>query len=157
MISTEKANEILNDLFRPNGTSGVKYLGFSTTEPSLSTSGTIDNFAEPADSTGYIRLELGDGGESLGLNAASGAKITNTKYNLSFPVPDKGKSYGSAVAIGFFGGKTGGAPYFVAKLKEPVALGTKATLVIYKNDFTTTLTATETTNTATTEDASGTE
>ena len=154
MISTEKANEILNDLFRPEGT--VRYLGFSTTEPSLSTGGEIINFNEPADSTGYLRLKM-DSSASSGLDVASGAKITNTEYNLSFPVPNKGKSYGSAVAIGFFEGKTDGAPYFAAKLKEPVALGTKATLVIYKNDFTTTLTATETTNTATTEGASGTE
>lgn len=148
MIATERANSILDTLLRAGVASdgktvAPKYLGFSTTEPTLGTDGSIANFTEPAASTGYLRLRMiEDAGSSL--NPADGAKITNAKYNLAFPVPDKGQQYGSAVAIGFFDSKDAAKPYFVAKLKQAQTLGLKTTLVIYKNDFSTTLTATET-------------
>lgn len=150
MIATERANSILDTLLRggsvttSTGTTKIpKYLGFSTTEPVLGEDGSITNFTEPAASTGYHRLQMSeDAGSSL--NPADGAKITNKDYNLAFPVPDKGQQYGSAVAIGFFDSKDAPKPYFTAKLKQEQTLGLKTTLVIYKNDFSTTLTATET-------------
>lgn len=149
MISTERANSILDTLLREGsvttstGTITLpKYLGFSTTEPVLE-NGIITNFTEPAASTGYLRIQMSeDAGAAL--DSAAGAKVTNTKYNLAFPVPDKGQQYGSAVAIGFFDSKDADKPYFTAKLKQAQTLGLKTTLVIYKNDFSTTLTATET-------------
>ena len=149
MISTERANSILDTLLRERsettstGTTKIpKYLGFSTTEPVLA-NGIITNFTEPAASTGYLRLQMSEDAGSA-LNPAAGAKITNKDYNLAFPVPDKGQQYGSAVAIGFFDSKDAPNPYFTAKLKQAQTLGLKTTLVIYKNDFSTTLTATET-------------
>ena len=150
MISTERANSILDTLLRggsvttSTGTTEIpKYLGFSTTEPTKGEDGSITNFTEPAASTGYLRLRMSeDAGSSL--NPAAGAKITNKDYNLAFPVPDKGQQYGSAVAIGFFDSKDAPKPYFTAKLKQAQTLGLKTTLVIYKNDFSTTMTATET-------------
>ena len=150
MIETQRANSILDKLLREKttvttseGTIEIpKYLGFSTTEPVLA-NGIITNFTEPAPDTGYLRLQISeDAGADL--DSASGAKITNSKYNLAFPVPDKGKQYGSAVAIGFFDSKDADKPYFTAKLKQAQTLGLKTTLVIYKNDFSTTLTATDT-------------
>ena len=150
MISTERANSILDTLLREvsvttstSTTKIPKYLGFSTTEPVLGGDGSITNFTEPAASTGYHRLQMSEDAGSA-LNPAAGAKITNKDYNLAFPVPDKGQQYGSAVAIGFFDSKDDPKPYFTAKLKQAQTLGLKTTLVIYKNDFSTTLTATET-------------
>lgn len=157
MIATQRANSILDKLLREKttvttseGTIQIpKYLGFSTTEPVLGEDGSITNFTEPAAITGYLRLQISeDAGADL--DSASGAKITNSKYNFAFPVPDKGQQYGSAVAIGFFDSKDAPQPYFTAKLKQAQTLGLKTTLVIYKNDFSTTLTATETTATGTT-------
>lgn len=150
MIATERANSILDTLLKETtvstttGTTEIpKYLGFSTTEPVLD-NGIITNFTEPAPDTGYHRLQMSEDAGSA-LNPAAGAKITNKDYNLAFPVPDKGQQYGSAVAIGFFDSKDAPKPYFTAKLKQAQTLGLKTTLVIYKNDFSTTLTATETT------------
>lgn len=150
MIATERANSILNTLLRAGVASdgkteeAPKYLGFSTTEPTLGTDGSITNFTEPAASTGYFRLQMSaDAGADL--NSAENAKITNKDYNLAFPVPDKGQQYGKAVAIGFFDSKDAAKPYFTAKLKQEQTLGLKTTLVVYKNDFSTTLTATDVT------------
>ena len=141
MISTAKANSILDGLFG-KGASNC-YLGFSTTTPSLGTNGQISNFTEPAASTGYKRVPLTD--EALSsMDAASGAQIKNGTYNIAFPVPNKDSQYGTATHIGVFEVATGGTPTITAALSAPQALGLKATLVLYKNDFTATLTATET-------------
>lgn len=146
MISTAKANSILDDLFRSEGTA-KRYLGFSTTTPSLGENGQISNFTEPAASTGYKRVPLTD--EALSsMDAASGAQIKNGTYNIAFPVPNKESQYGTATHIGVFETATGGTPTITAALSEPQTLGLKATLVLYKNDFTATLTATDTASNA---------
>ena len=146
MISTAKANSILDDLFRSEGTA-KRYLGFSTTTPQLSGSGVITNFTEPAASTGYKRVPLTDEAMSS-MDAASGAQIKNGTYNIAFPVPNKDSQYGTATHIGVFEVATGGTPTITAALSEPQTLGLKATLVLYKNDFTATLTATDTASNA---------
>ena len=141
MISTAKANSILDGLFG-KGASNC-YLGLSTTTPSLGTNGQISNFTEPDASTGYKRVPLTD--EALSsMDAASGAQIKNGTYNIAFPVPNKESQYGAATHIGVFEVATGGTPTITAALSEPKTLGLKATLVLYKNDFTATLTATDT-------------
>ena len=146
MISTAKANSILDDLFRSEG-KAIRYLGFSSTTPSLGTNGQISNFTEPAASTGYKRVPLTD--EALSsMDAASGAQIKNGTYNIAFPVPNKDSQYGTATHIGVFEVATGGTPTITAALSAPQTLGLKATLVLYKNDFTATLTATDTANNA---------
>ena len=146
MISTAKANSILDDLFRSED-NVMRYLGFSSTTPSLGTNGQISNFTEPAASTGYKRVPLTD--EALSsMDAASGAQIKNGTYNIAFPVPNKDSQYGSATHIGVFEVATGGTPTITAALSEPQTLGLKATLVLYKNDFTATLTATDTASNA---------
>ena len=145
MISAAKANSILNDLFRSEG-KNVRYLGFSSTTPVLS-GGVITNFTEPNESTGYKRVPLTEEALSA-MDAASGAKTTNSKYNIAFPVPNKDSQYGSATYIGVFEADKGGSPTIAAALSAPQALGLKATLVLYKNDFTATLTATDTASNA---------
>ena len=155
MISTAKANSILDDIFRSEGTA-KRYLGFSTTTPELDkNSGIIAKFTEPNGSTGYKRVPLTE--EALSeMDRASGAKTTNSKYNIAFPVPNKESMYGAATYIGVFETEKGGNPTIAAKLSEPQTLGLKATLVIYKNDFTATLKATDTTTTTdTTSNAAG--
>ena len=145
MISTAKANSILDGLFG-KGASNC-YLGFSTTTPSLGENGQISNFTEPDASTGYKRVPLTD--EALSsMDAASGAQIKNGTYNIAFPVPNKESQYGTATHIGVFEVATGGTPTITAALSAPQTLGLKATLVIYKNDFTATLTATDTASNA---------
>ena len=146
MISTAKANSILDGLFRSED-KAMRYLGFSSTTPQLSGSGLITNFTEPAASTGYKRVPLTD--EALSsMDAASGAQIKNGTYNIAFPVPNKESQYGTATHIGVFEVETGGTPTITAALSEPQTLGLKATLVLYKNDFTATLTATDTASNA---------
>ena len=146
MISTAKANSILDGLFRSED-NVMRYLGFSSTTPSLGTNGQISNFTEPAASTGYKRVPLTD--EALSsMDAASGAQIKNGTYNIAFPVPNKESQYGTATHIGVFEVATGGTPTITAALSEPQTLGLKATLVLSKNDFTATLTATDTASNA---------
>lgn len=146
MISTAKANAILDGLFRSED-KVMRYLGFSSTTPSLGTNGQISNFTEPAASTGYKRVPLTD--EALSsMDAASGAQIKNGTYNIAFPVPNKESQYGTATHIGVFEVATGGTPTIVAALSAPQTLGLKATLVLYKNDFTATLTAADTASNA---------
>ena len=146
MISRAKANSILDGLFG-KGASNC-YLGFSTTTPELNKdTGVITNFKEPDESTGYKRVPLTE--EALSeMDRASGAKITNSKYNIAFPVPNKESQYGSAVYIGVFETDIGGNPTIAAKLSAPQTLGPKSTLVLYKNDFTATLKATDTASNA---------
>ena len=146
MISTAKANSILDGLFRSED-KVMRYLGFSSTTPQLSGSGVITNFTEPAASTGYKRVPLTD--EALSsMDAASGAQIKNGTYNIAFPVPNKDSQYGTATHIGVFEVATGGTPTITAALSESQTLGLKATLVLYKNDFVATLTATDTASNA---------
>ena len=146
MISTAKANSILDGLFRSED-NVMRYLGFSSTTPSLGTNGQISNFTEPAASTGYKRVPLTDDALSS-MDAASGAQIKNGTYNIAFPVPNKDSQYGTATHIGVFEVATGGTPTITAALSEPQTLGLKATLVLYKNDFIATLTATDTASNA---------
>lgn len=151
-ISTAKANSILNDIFRSDHYT-KHYLGFSSTEPSLNNEGVITNFTEPNPATGYKRVPLTD--EALSsMDEASGAKIKNGKYNIAFPIPNKGSEYGTAAYIGVFEVSEEGNPTITAKLLEPQSLGPKATLVLYKNDFTAELKVTDTT-TGTTSNAAG--
>ena len=146
MISTAKDNSILDGLFRSED-KVMRYLGFSSTTPQLSGSGVITNFTEPAASTGYKRVPLTD--EALSsMDAASGAQIKNGTYNIAFPVPNKDSQYGTATHIGVFEVATGGTPTITAALSAPQTLGLKTTLVLYKNDFIATLTATDTANNA---------
>lgn len=146
MISTAKANSILDGLFRSED-KVMRYLGFSSTTPSLGTNGQISNFTEPDASTGYKRVPLTD--EALSsMDAASGAQIKNGTYNIAFPVPNKESQYGTATHIGVFEVATGGTPTITAALSAPQTLGLKATLVLYKNDFIATLTATDTASNA---------
>ena len=142
MISAAKADYILNDIFGKGTT--TCYLGFSSTTPELNKdTGVITNFTEPDPSTGYKRVPLTEEALSA-MDSASNAKITNSKYNIAFPVPNKESQYGAAVYIGVFEKDKGGNPTIAAKLREPQTLGLKATLVIYKNDFTAKLEATDT-------------
>ena len=64
---------------------------------------------------------------------------------LAFHMPDfPADDYFTAVAVGIMSAQIGGLPIAVFALTSEVTLGLKNTLILYKNDFTTTLTATET-------------
>ena len=147
MISAAKADSILNDIFRSEGTA-KRYLGFSTTTPEIDKdTGAITKFTEPNDLTGYKRVPLTEEALSA-MDSASGAQIKNSTYNIAFPVPNKDSQYGTATHIGVFEREKGGNPTIAAKLSAPQDLGLKATLVLYKNDFTATMTATDTASNA---------
>lgn len=145
MISAAKADSILNGIFRSEA-KAIRYLGFSSTTPVLS-GGVITNFTEPAETTGYKRVPLTEEALSA-MDSASGGTITNSKFNIAFPIPNKGSEYGTAAYIGVFETEKGGEPTIAAKLSQPQGLGLKSTLVLYKNDFTATLTATDTASNA---------
>lgn len=145
MVSTNVRNNILNALYGRFGsggtsiipTSGGCYLGFSTAAPTISEAGECTAFPEPAASTGYKRLKAD-------MDAAASGSITNGAVNLTWDAPNEGQQFGKATHIGLFSAQTGGTPIAVFALASEVTLGLKNTLILYKGDLTTTLTATET-------------
>ncbi len=145
MVSTNVRNNILNALYGRFGSDGTSliptsnscYLGFSTAAPTISTAGECTAFPEPAASTGYKRLKAD-------MDAAANGSIANGSVNLTWDAPNEGQQFGKATHIGLFSAQTGGVPIAVFALASEVTLGLKNTLILYKGDLTTTLTATET-------------
>ena len=145
MVSTNVRNNILNALYSQFGSGGTSliptsnscYLGFSTAAPTINAEGECTAFTEPAASTGYKRLKAE-------MDAAASGSITNGAVNLTWDAPNEGQQFGKATHIGLFSAQTGGLPIAVFALTSEVTLGLKNTLILYKNDFTTTRTATET-------------
>lgn len=146
MVSTNVRNNILNALYGRFGSGGTSliptsnscYLGFSTAAPTINTAGECTAFSEPADSTGYKRLKAD-------MDAAASGSITNGAVNLTWDAPNEGQQFGKATHIGLFSAQTGGMPIAVFALASEVTLGLKNTLILYKGDLTTTLTATDVT------------
>lgn len=146
MVSTNVRNNILNALYGRFGSGGTSiiptsnscYLGFSTAAPTINPEGECTTFPEPASSTGYKRLKAD-------MDAAASGSITNGTVNLTWDAPNEGQQFGKATHIGLFSAQTGGLPIAVFALASEVTLGLKNTLILYKGDLTTTLTATETT------------
>lgn len=145
MVSANIRNNILNALYGRFGSGGTSliptsntcYLGFSTAAPTINTAGECTAFPEPAESTGYKRLKAD-------MDAAASGSITNGAVNLTWDAPNEGQQFGKATHIGLFSTQTGGLPIAVFALASEVTLGLKNTLILYKGDLTTTLTATET-------------
>lgn len=145
MVSTNVRNNILNALYGRFGSGGTSliptsnscYLGFSTAAPTINPEGECTAFPEPASSTGYKRLKAD-------MDAAASGSITNGTVNLTWDAPNEGQQFGKATHIGLFSAQTGGTPIAVFALAAEVTLGLKNTLILYKGDLTTTLTATET-------------
>lgn len=145
MVSTNVRNNILNALYGRFGSGGTSliptsnscYLGFSTAAPTISEAGECTAFPEPAASTGYKRLKAD-------MDAAASGSITNGSVNLTWDAPNEGQQFGKATHIGLFSDQTGGLPIAVFALTSEVTLGLKNTLILYKGDLTTSLTATET-------------
>ena len=145
MISMKMRNDILNALYGKFGNGGTAliptsnscYLGFSTAAPTISEAGEVTAFPEPAPDTGYKRLKAD-------MDAAASGSITNGAVNLTWDAPNEGQQFGKATHIGLFSAQTGGLPIAVFALTSEVTLGLKNTLILYKGDLTTTLTATET-------------
>ena len=143
MVSMNVRNNILNALYGRFGSGGTSiiptsnscYLGFSTAAPTISAAGECTAFPEPAASTGYKRLKAD-------MDAAANGSITNGAVNLTWDAPNEGQQFGKATHIGLFSAQTGGMPIAVFELASEVTLGLKNTLILYKGDLTTTLTAT---------------
>lgn len=143
MVSTNVRNNILNALYGRFGSGGTSiiptsnscYLGFSTAAPTISAAGECTAFPEPAASTGYKRLKAD-------MDAAANGSISNGSVNLTWDAPNEGQQFGKATHIGLFSAQTGGTPIAVFELASEVTLGLKNTLILYKGDLTTTLTAT---------------
>lgn len=143
MVSTNVRNNILNALYGRFGSGGTSliptsnscYLGFSTAAPTINTAGECTAFPEPEASTGYKRLKAD-------MDAAASGSITNGSVNLTWDAPNEGQQFGKATHIGLFATQTGGMPIAVFELASEVTLGLKNTLILYKGDLTTTLTAT---------------
>lgn len=144
MVSTNVRNNILDALYGRFGSGGTSmiptsnscYLGFSTAAPTISTAGECTAFPEPEASTGYKRLQAD-------MDAAASGSIANGSVNLTWDAPNEGQQFGKATHIGLFSAQTGGMPIAVFALASEVTLGLKNTLILYKGDLTTTLTATE--------------
>lgn len=147
MISMKMRNDILNALYGKFGNGGTAliptsnscYLGFSTAAPTINPEGECTAFPEPAASTGYKRLKAD-------MDAAASGSITNGAVNLTWPAPNEGQQYGKATHIGLFSSESSGLPIAAFALQSEVTLGLKNTLILYKGDLTTTLTATEITS-----------
>lgn len=147
MVSTNVRNNILNALYGRFGSGGTSliptsnscYLGFSTAAPTISAAGECTAFPEPEASTGYKRLKAD-------MDAAANGSIANGSVNLTWDAPNEGQQFGKATHIGLFSAQTGGMPIAVFALASEVTLGLKNTLILYKGDLTTTLTATEATS-----------
>lgn len=143
MVSTTIRNNVLNALYGRFGSGGTSliptsnscYLGFSTAAPTISAAGECTAFPEPEASTGYKRLKAD-------MDAAASGSITNGSVNLTWDAPNEGQQFGKATHIGLFSTQTGGMPIAVFELASEVTLGLKNTLILYKGDLTTTLTAT---------------
>ena len=144
MVSAKIRNNFLNALYGRFGSGGPSliptsnscYLGFSTAAPTINPEGECTAFPEPASSTGYKRLKAD-------MDAAASGSITNGTVNLTWDAPNEGQQFGKATHIGLFSAQTGGLPIAVCALASEVTLGLKNTLILYKGDLTTTLTATE--------------
>lgn len=142
MINTTIRNNILNALYGRFGSGGTNliptsnscYLGFSTAAPTISAAGDCTAFPEPTASTGYARVKAE-------MAAASAGSITNSTTNIMWLAPNKGEKYTKATHIGLFANETGGLPIMVIELSAPITLDVNSTLILYKGDLTTTMTA----------------
>lgn len=105
MITTTRANDILNGLFRGSNV----YIGLSTTVPN--TSG--GNFTEPDSATGYKRYLL----NSAYMNQASSKQISNNATLFLYESDDNAATVNVGY-VGLFSAPSGGTPYFVGALKK---------------------------------------
>ena len=87
------------------------YVGLSTTTPTAAGG----NFSEPSSSTGYERASIGD------LNTTISAQVANDA--IIFFNETLG-SYGTITYFGLFTAKTGGTPFFVGELTDPLTIDT---------------------------------
>ena len=87
------------------------YVGLSTTTPTAAGG----NFSEPSPSTGYVRASIGDLNTSISAQVANDAIIF---FNETLG------SYGTITHFGLFSSKSGGTPFFVGQLTNPLTIDT---------------------------------
>lgn len=87
------------------------YVGLSTTTPTAAGG----NFSEPSASTGYERASIGNLNTSISAQVANDAIIF---FNETLG------SYGTITYFGLFSSKTGGTPFFVGELTDPLTIDT---------------------------------
>ena len=130
MIAYATSNAILDAFFARGSsnpaipTASQCWIGMSTTVPTMSGSGTITNFTEPASSTGYRRSRLGIQGTAATyiMDAASAGVITNGTNFIFFD--------------GLFSAQTGGNPILAGELTSAVTVPAGNVLIFRPNNLT---------------------
>ena len=145
MIAYTTSNTILNAFFARGAnnpaipTSGACYIGMSTTVPTVSSSGTITNFTEPASGTGYRRARLGiqNNQATWLMDAAKDGSITNGSNFIFFDEATVGQGgFGELKWFGLFSAQTEGSPILAGELTSPVTVPAGNVLIFRPNNLT---------------------
>ena len=142
MLATAVSNAMLDTLFARGDvsstitTSTACYLGMSTTTPVISSDGTIGNFVEPNESTGYKRSRLGIRGNSATyiMDSAANGEIKNGENFIFFDeAVIGGGGFGTLSHFGLFPSKTGGKPILTGALTNSVTVA-EGNVLIFRPD-----------------------
>ena len=145
MIIYSIANTLLNEFFARGDrsslipTSAACYIGMSTTVPTVSSSGTITNFTEPASGTGYRRARLGiqNNQATWLMDAAKDGSITNGSNFIFFDEATVGQGgFGELKWFGLFSAQTEGSPILAGELTSPVTVPAGNVLIFRPKNLT---------------------
>ena len=145
MIIYSIANTLLNEFFARGDksslipTSAACYIGMSTTVPTVSSSGIITNFTEPASVTGYRRARLGvqNNQATWLMDAAENGAITNGSNFIFFDEATVGQGgFGELKWFGLFSAETGGTPVLAGELTAAVTVPAGNVLIFRPNNLT---------------------
>ena len=145
MITYSIANTLLDEFFARGDrsslipTSAACYIGMSTTVPTVSSSGTITNFTEPASGTGYRRARLGiqNNQATWLMDAAKDGSITNGSNFIFFDEATVGQGgFGELKWFGLFSAQTEGSPILAGELTSPVTVPAGNVLIFRPKNLT---------------------
>ena len=145
MITYDISNTLLDEFFARGDrsslipTSTACYIGMSTTVPTVSSSGTITNFTEPASGTGYRRARLGiqNNQATWLMDAAKDGSITNGTNFIFFDEATVGQGgFGELKWFGLFSAQTGGNPILAGELTPAVTVPAGNVLIFRPNNLT---------------------
>ena len=145
MIAYATSNAILDAFFARGSsnpaipTASQCWIGMSTTVPTMSGSGTITNFTEPASSTGYRRSRLGinENQATYIMDEATNGSITNGTNFIFFDEATAGQGgFGTVTWFGLFSAENGGSPVLAGELTTPVTVNEGQVLIFRPNNLT---------------------
>ena len=145
MIAYATSNAILDAFFARGSsnpaipTASQCWIGMSTTVPTMSGSGTITNFTEPASSTGYRRSRLGinENQATYIMDEAANGSITNGTNFIFFDEATAGQGgFGTVTWFGLFSAENGGSPVLAGELTTPVTVNEGQVLIFRPNNLT---------------------